>query len=455
MILHLPIGFLLIAFVLEILSRFKQFARYKPAVGIVLLLGAASVAVTAVLGYMLAQAGGYNKYLLSLHQWMGFSVVIFSLVAYILHRQSQIRSSAVLDKAYISVMSLMAIALMAAGHFGGSLTHGSGYLTQYMPNTLRGLAGLPVKEKKEIKKITNLNEAVVFTDIVYPILDARCISCHNESKSKADLQMHTVKGLIKGGENGPVFIPGNADASEMIKRVHLPENDEKHMPPEGKTQLTDEQVKLLSWWIEEGASFDKKVAEVHVSDEVKAVLNALIAPDADKSEVQKLLASQIRRADDKVLSQLQDEGVRISTLGEDVYWLQASVVKIQPDDSLVNHLSKVSEQITWLDLGETSVTDKELSSFGKFRNLTRLHLENTLVTDEGLRHLKDLSYLEYLNLYGTRVSDKGIQYLTGLKNLKKLYVWQTQVTKEGAALIKQSLPEVDVNHGEAVWNAAK
>lgn len=455
MILHLPIGFLFIAFVLEILSGFRRFIKYKPAVGFVLLFGAASSLVAAVLGYLLAQAGGYNKNLLSLHQWSGIAVVTFSTAAFILYLRCRTRSSVVWKKMYRLTIYLMVIALMIAGHFGGSLTHGSEYLTVYMPKSIRNLAGLPVKEKKQFRKITNLNEAVVFTDIIYPILDSRCTSCHNESKSKGDLQMQTVEALLRGGENGSVFVAGNSEESEIIKRIHLSENDEKHMPPEGKTQLTDDQIKLLAWWIDEGASFDKKVSQVAANDEIQAVLNSLVDPDADKSNVEKLLASQVRPADEQVLRRLENEDVRITTLGEEVHWLQAIVLQNQPNDSLMNHLGKVSEQLTWLDLGDTSISDKELSYFSEFKNLTRLHLDNTLVTDEGLRHLKDLHYLEYLNLYGTHVSDKGIRYLAGLKNLKKLYVWQTRVTKEGADQLQQNLPGVEVNHGDWVWGTAK
>lgn len=447
MILHLPIGFLYIAFALEVLSRFKKFRQYKPSVGFVLLLGAASAVVAAILGYMLAQGGGYNEDLLAVHQWSGIGVAVASIVAFVLHRQSQVHASVVLDKAYISVMSVMAISLMVAGHFGGSLTHGSDYLTQYMPNGLRTIAGLPPKEHKEMKKITNLNEAVVFTDIVYPIIDARCNSCHNESKSKGDLQMHTAEALIKGGESGPVLVAGNAQESEMLKRIHLPENHDDHMPPEGKTQLTEAQVQLLTWWIDEGAPFDKKVAEVKVNENVQAVLNTLIDPDANKGEVEKLLASKVTPANDQMLGQLQRAGVQIMPLAAEVHWLQASVPQNYSDDSLMNNLSNVSAQLTWLDLGGTSTTDKALSSISNFKNLTRLHLENTAVTDEGLQHLKDLSYLEYLNLYGTQVSDQGIQQLAGLKNLKKLYVWQTQVTKKGAARLQEALPGLEVNMG--------
>jgi uncharacterized membrane protein len=258
---------------------------------------------------------GYE--LLTTHQWSGISLAAISIVATLLHWQRERKASAILDKIYIIMLSLMMITLAITGHFGGSLTHGSDYLTQYMPNGLRKVAGLAPKKGKEIKKITNLNEAIIYNDIIHPILDTRCISCHNENKRKGELMMHTPEALRKGGENGPIFIAGNADASEMMRRIHLPENDEDHMPPDGKNQLSEEQVELLAWWINEEATFDKKVAEVNVDEEVQMILNTLVDPDANKTEAEKLLSSKIEPADEQVLDQLQKKGVQVVSLAVD------------------------------------------------------------------------------------------------------------------------------------------
>lgn len=447
MILHLPIGFLFIAFALEIFSRFEKFQKYKPAVGFTLFLGAASAVIAAMLGYMLAQAGGYNEDLLLIHQWSGITVAVASSLAYLLYHLSQRKQSVLLDSAYMGVFSVMTLALIVAGHYGGSLTHGSEYLTEYMPNGIRTIAGLPPKENKSYRKITNLKEALLFDHIIYPILDSRCNSCHNESKKKGDLQMHTMEALMRGGENGPVFVSGNVQDSEILRRIHLPENHDDHMPPDGKKQLTDEQVELLNWWVEEGAPFDKSVAEVQVSEKVQPILNSLVDPDANKSEVEKLLTSAVKPADEEMLSQLQQTGVLITPLAAEVHWLQASIPEKHSVDSLISKLNKVAEQLTWLNLGGTATTDQVLAGIGKYKNLTRLHLENTAITDEGLQHLKKLSFLEYLNLYGTQVTDEGIQQLATLKNLKKLYVWKTKVTRKGALQLQETLPQLEVNIG--------
>lgn len=442
LIVHLPIGFLIIALILEGLSPIKRFRLFEPVIGFVLLLGTMSSIIAAIMGFMLAQAGGYDEQLLFIHQWAGITLAIFTLLAFLLKTKLQKSSSNLLNKAYITVLVVIFIGLTAAGHYGGSLTHGSDYLMKYAPNGLRMVAGLSAKE--EVKKITNINEAVVFTDIVFPILDTKCNSCHNASKSKGDLMMHDTIAFLKGGEGGTPFLAGNANKSIMIENILLPQIDDKHMPPKGKTQLTDEEIKLITWWIDEGASFHKKAKSLKIPEEVQIILKTMEDPNAFKSAVDLLLASGVKAADAQMIAQLQKKAMNVMFVANDANWLQAKILPGYSADSLVNNLTKVSEQLTWLDLKRTTTTDKALVTISQFKNLTRLYLDNTMITDNGLKHLKSLSYLEYLNLFGTKISDKGIRQLSGLKNLRKLYLLDTQVSKNAVSELKRALPLVEV-----------
>ncbi len=447
LILHLPIGFLVMAFILEILSRTKRFESYGAAAGFVLLLGSITAAVTALLGYLLSQAGGYNEQVLTIHKWSGIGVAVLSGGAYGFKCWHEKQASVVVDRVYLSLISVMMLTLAVAGHYGGSLTHGSDYLTRYMSNELRAIVGMSPREQRGFNEITNLQEAVVYDDIIDPILETRCTSCHNESKKKGELQMHTRDLLLKGGEGGPVLVEGNAGESEMIRRIHLPEHHDEHMPPDGKRQLTDEHKDLLAWWIENGAPFDKKVAEIEVPEQVQSALNTLVDPQANMSPAEKLLASEISPADQQVLADLKNKGINIRPVFAGSSWLQADIPQNRSVDSLITFISKASTQITWLDLGGTVITDEGLKTLGKFKNLTRLHLHNTDVTDEGLSHLTDLPNLEHLNLYGTSVTDEGIQQLEELPNLRKLFVWQTRITQEGAGELEKALPGLEINLG--------
>ena len=89
-----------------------------------------------------------------------------------------------------------------------------------------------------------------FPEAVRPIFQARCISCHSEEKHKGALQMDTLEALLKGGENGPVILPGNATESPLLRRLLLPLDNEDHMPPAGKPQPTPGELAALRQWME-------------------------------------------------------------------------------------------------------------------------------------------------------------------------------------------------------------
>jgi hypothetical protein len=117
------------------------------------------------------------------------------------------------------------------------------------------------------------------------------------------------------------------------------------------------------------------------------------------------------------------------------------------DDAALESLKGVSEQLVWLNLANTSVTDAGLKSLAGLKNLRRLHLERTGVGDEGLASVKNLGELTYLNLYSTKVTDKGLASITGLKKLKNVYLWQTAVTDGGAADLAKAVPGIYINRG--------
>lgn len=448
--LHLPIGFLALGFLMEFLSRREKFAYLKPAIGFVLGLGALSALVTAILGLMLAQAGDYGEDLLFIHQWSGILLVLFAFGTWWLYGQKEKKATLKFNRAYLGSFSLMMVFLAVAGHYGGSLTHGANYLTQYLPDGIKQLAGMPV-EQKGPQLIENLDEAVVYTEIIHPIMEIRCNSCHNASKKKGDLQMHTREALLKGGENGPIFQAGNAAESEMIKRIHLDQNHDDHMPPKGKSQLSDEQVLLLEWWINEGAPFDKKVPELEANQEIQSVLLTLTDPNANKSEVEILLAEGTTPPDPEKLKAYTEQGIAVKSLSNDSNWLQVTLSAKDSVDVVLQRLATdFSEQITWLDVKDTPLTDEGLVAVGKMKNLTRLRVEKTSISDAGLAHLAELEYLESLNLYGTEVSDAGLEHLAGLPNLRRLYAWETQISPEGAAAFNEEGSQVEINLGYEV-----
>lgn len=454
LIVHLPIGFLLIAGLLE-LDRFTGRQRVSAhTITLILFWSAVSATLACVFGYMLAQGGGYEQELLEEHQWQGIGVAVFAWIAWAMRSEvlgSRIRIASLV---YLPALAVSIALLLSAGHHGGSLTHGSDYLTQYTPEPLRSLAGIPPRQQEiTFKPITDVNQAMVYEQIVNPIIQTRCVQCHNPEKSKGDLRMDTPDMLKKGGEDGPIFVAGKGQESEMIKRCLLPLEDEHHMPPKGKTQLTDSQIALLTWWIDQGAPFDKKVADLKVTEEIKPALAALgggstggtaVASASGPAPESPVLTMKVPTADAKTVDELKKAGLLVLPLSKEQNQLEVSAVNARSfNDAQAAALPKLNQQIVWLKLGDTDITDATLAQVAKLKNLQKLHLEQTKVTDAGMKQLKNLSYLEYLNLYGTGVTDAGLKELTSLKNLKTVYVWQTKITEQGLAEMKKAMPNVE------------
>ena len=97
---------------------------------------------------------------------------------------------------------------------------------------------------------------------VQHILETRCVQCHGADKQKGELALHTAHNATQGGESGePAIVPRKPDASVLIQRVALEEDDDEIMPPKGDSLTASQQATLHSW-IEEGAVWPEGVVLV-------------------------------------------------------------------------------------------------------------------------------------------------------------------------------------------------
>ncbi|MCE7042090.1 c-type cytochrome domain-containing protein [Dyadobacter sp. CY312] len=454
-LVHLPIGFLFIAALLEIGRRAGKIGVSESAISFILFWSSVSATFACIAGYLLSLGGGYDEKLLSDHQWQGIGVAAFAWIAWL------VKSDRFGDKIpfgpafYLPAFGLATILTMTAGHDGGSLTHGEGFLTQYTPEPFRSIAGMsPIQEKvTEIKPIENVEQAVVYRDIVQPILEMRCTQCHNANKQKGDLRLDELSLMQKGGESGPAFVAGKGSESDMVKRCLLDEEDDDRMPPKGKPQLTSAQITLISWWIDQGAPAEKKVSELKISDAVKPALASLgknSTPDLaeSKSKISPVLALKVPVADEKAIEALKKAGLIVNNLSHDQNLIEVSAVNApQFGDSQMALLIPLAEQITWLKLGGTKITNAAMKEIAKLKNLNKLHLEHTGITDAGITNLKNLPYLEYINLVDTKVTDSGLKDIAVMKGLKSVYVWKSVVTDSAIGQVRKQYPGLVIVNG--------
>jgi len=86
---------------------------------------------------------------------------------------------------------------------------------------------------------------------VFSILKLKCLQCHGEAVQMSNLDLRTRESMLKGGDNGPAIVPGNAIASRLYRRVVGLEKPVMPMSP--IPPLTSQEIAALKSWIEQGA----------------------------------------------------------------------------------------------------------------------------------------------------------------------------------------------------------
>ncbi|MFZ9661534.1 MAG: DUF1553 domain-containing protein, partial [Chitinophagaceae bacterium] len=114
---------------------------------------------------------------------------------------------------------------------------------------------------------------------IQPILKQKCYSCHSSVKMKGGLRLDKESFILKGGKNGKIFTPNDPTHSKIYTQLLLPIEDDHHMPPEGKKQLTNNEIKTIFRWIANGASF----SSINQVEKKPYSINAMI--DVPKSEL--------------------------------------------------------------------------------------------------------------------------------------------------------------------------
>ncbi len=193
------------------------------------------------MGLFLAREPGYDGSDIQWHKWFGVSIVFVSSAIYLARGKTWYNITVARSGSVVLVFCLL-----IGGHYGASITHGDNFLLA------------PVMDTK--KPLVPIDQALVFRDVVQPIFENKCIGCHNPDKLKkaAFLDLIDEASVLKGGKTGKLFVPGQPQISLLLQRIQLPEEEKKHMPPSGKTQLTAAEMTVLYQWIKQNADFKRR-----------------------------------------------------------------------------------------------------------------------------------------------------------------------------------------------------
>ena len=277
LVVHLPIGALVLVALAEAASVVPALRRrFDPVVTPLLGVLVAGGIGAFTLGTLLASDGSYPAHLLRWHRGLTLAGVIGSaaaLVAWSTHRATE---GANYRHLYRATLAVTACILGAGAHFGGSMTHGEGYLTRYAPAPLRWLVGAGSTPGKQAATAEiaagSRREVLIYADLIQPVLIDKCAECHGASKTKGGLALTSLDALRKGGDSGPVVVSGSAAKSRIMKRLRLPEGHDDRMPPAGKPRPSEAEIALLGWWIDRGADPGDTVRDALPPESVRRVL---------------------------------------------------------------------------------------------------------------------------------------------------------------------------------------
>jgi uncharacterized membrane protein len=451
LVVHLPIGIIFIALIFECLSCFERFSGFRAVLPVLWFSASITSIMACIAGWVLSAEGGFESEPLETHKILGIFVAVLSSMFFLetLYWKNM--------QAYLRALFATALFLVlsAAGHYGGTLTHGEDYLDEAL---LAALNREPeegdstiVGSTKERKPIENINEAVLYSDLIEPLLEQKCMKCHNAKKQKGKLRLDEYHFILAGGKSGSTLVPGNAEESEMYKRLLLPKDDKKRMPPKGKSDLTKEEIDLIRWWIAEAkASADKKVSEIRKPDNINAALAVYSSEQEVVSETEKEIPSIVlENAPAENIKALEEIGIVVNKFSADLPFLTVNCVNA-PDfnDEQTKLLLPLKDHILWLKAAGTKIGDEGMANISQLKNLTRLGLEYNNISDEGMKSVGKLSQLRYLNLVGTKVTGASVASIAQCKDLRAVYLWQTGLHGDDAKKLAGLLKKTEINLGE-------
>ena len=418
--LHLPIGLLLVTTLLIFARRFFEGASLNDLISFLLHFTALTASFTTIMGLLLSLEGTFSADQLQLHKWLG--VVLSFLCWSLLLVESKINLLKPLS-------SVGVIVLVFTGHFGASLTHGEDYV----------FAPLRSDDLRVARVITD--STPVFSATIEPIFESKCYGCHNNKKAKGNLILTSLESMTKGGKNGDLWKPGDATHSLLVKRVSLPLEDEDHMPPKDKAQLTEDEIYFISQWIETGADTDLKLNELEEGDTLKQLASVIIPRYQHREDDKPLYAFNF--ASPEKIQKLSRPNRTVFQIAKNEPAIQAEFYLRQNYDRRhLKELVEVNEQLILLNLSNMPVEDTDLETITKFYNLEVLNLNNTQIKGDRLKELASLTRLRSVSLSGTGVSFAAVRELGNCKSLREVFVWNTGVTEADITSLTRDFPHI-------------
>jgi hypothetical protein len=407
LVLHFPI---VLGIAIVVYLVFFQAKKLAPSTEKLLFTSNALLAsLVALFGLFLSKQDAYDNTILNVHKWGGVAITVISW-SFIYMNSLSFNFKRALGLSYF-------IALVIFTHKGAQLTHGEEVLSFPKP--------IPVKISENINADSTLT---VYEKAIAPILEQKCIGCHGPEKIKGNLQLSSPELIIKGGKNGSLLNSINNQEALLLQRIHLPNADEKHMPPDGKIQLTLEELTLLNRWVKAGGDFKKKINEMVKTDSLAIMAIAYKAPIRGE-ENSKGNAFDLKQYNTSYCT------VNYSYYGSDevfVDFFQGAFYKT----ASLKKLAPIKDKITSLNMQGMPLTKEDLGIVASFPNLRKLNLNYTKLSLSDLIPLKNLIKLKNISICGMELNPKSLASFIDKAPFTQIQIWNNHTNeKEYASLI--------------------
>ncbi len=419
LLVHLPIGFLILAILIEIYCSIFKIGINQSIINFTWFVAFFSSVLTTILGLLVAETGHYIDENLFMHKVFGLSLTAISFISWFLRLSifSNLFSTSLKTLSNTAIIVLLTL----TGHYGGNLTHGETYLVDYAPENIKELV---VKKNKYVE--LEIDSVKVYDDLIQPIFNQKCVSCHNKEISRGNLNMDSYTNLLKGGSSGTPVNKSDPRKSMLIKRITMPTTELKYMPPDGEPVSFDE-IKTLIWWINNLDKSDENLVSLEVEDDVKESLEMLY--NLNFSEKQWFEKISIDNLDESLVQNIDSSIFQIKYISDNKKFLSVKYLQKNVSNSDVEKLKKISKYIAYFTAKSSNLSNELIKGISSFENLVKLEIQDNKIDDESIKILQALDNLEILNVHNTKITSKSIEVLKKFKNLKRAYVWGTSISR--------------------------
>ena len=395
-----------------------------------ILVGNAFLAsIVAILGIFLSKQDSYDDSLIFAHQWGGIAIAMIGWALIYLQQYNQRFKSNYINRVQFSMVYLLVIIIFT--HKGAQLTHGASVIS------------FPQKEAAEntqvIKVVTDSN-ATLYARAVAPILQQKCVSCHGAEKVKGELLLNTPENILKGGKDGDILTADNNKEAMLFERIHLDITHKKHMPPDGKVQLTKEEVAILSRWIKAGGDFKMKMNELAKTDTLFLLANKYTPADNTKVEVKTGLPD---------LAAYNSNYCTVNYLYHgsdaiDVNFFQGNFYS----RDVLKKLEKLQDQVLRLNMQGMPLTNEDVSIISQFNNVEVVNLNYTNLDLKTLEPLKQLKKLKLLSICGLKFNETDLTNFLKGSNIANINIWSSIIGKAQLEKLAARYPKTKFTIGD-------